>query len=239
MRKTLPVIAILAFALIGACKSSGGGDNGSGGGNGCSEAAKCGGTTDIAAMMIQQYIDGNQKASPWIALHETVNVGQQWHVESDFGQGASVDKWQVVAKPGKSEFIVEHLSGQGVVIAYQVDAWAEAGQANVKSAWIGKEGEEPEEITVAEWKKGTGEAAEAPGIVVREDYKDIEMAGKKFSGELSNIKDGGNTTKIWMASNGWFNKLIRMDYNGKTSMKVTVAKFDEKVETFLKWPKAK
>lgn len=239
MRKTLPVVVILAFALIGACKSSGGGDNGNGGGNGGGDSGKCGGTTDIAAMIIQQYVDGNQKASPWIALHETVNVGQQWHVESDFGQGASVDKWQAVAKPGKSEFIVEHLSAQGVVIAYQVDAWAEAGEPNVKKAWIGKEGDEPKEIKIAEWKKGAGEAAEAPGIVVREDYKDLELAGKKFSGELSTIKDAGNTTKIWMASSGWFNKLIRMDYNGKTNMKVIVAKFDEKVETFLKWPEAK
>ncbi|MBX3460365.1 MAG: hypothetical protein KF696_10460 [Planctomycetes bacterium] len=235
MRKAIPLTAVLAFALLGACKSSGG-DKGSGGGNG--ETANCGGGTDIAAMIIKQYLDGNQKAAPWIAIHETVNVGQQWHVESDFGQGPSVDKWQIVAKPGKSEFIVEHLSGQGVVIAYQVDAWAEAGEPNVRKAWIGKEGEEPQEIKVAEWQKSTGGTkGEEPGFVMKAKFYNVEMAGKKFEGETITIKETDWSSRTWIADNGWFNKVIRMDYNDKTQMKVIAAKFDEKVDTFLKWPK--
>ena len=42
-----------------------------------------------------------------------------------------------------------------------------------------------------------------------------------------------------VAKNGWFSKLIRMDMNDKTMKKVTKAHFDEKVDTFLKWPEAK
>ncbi|MBK8206981.1 MAG: hypothetical protein IPK87_09360 [Planctomycetes bacterium] len=239
MRKSVFLLALLLVGVMAACKTSdknsgGGGTGGCGGGENA-----CGAETDVAQLMIDQYLNGTQKASPWVALHETVSVGQMWHVESDFGAGKSTDKWQVVAKPGKSEFIIENLSAQGVVLAYQVDAWADAGKPNVKKAWIGKEGAEPKEIKVAEWKAGTGEAGEAPGIVVREDFANVEMGGKKFDGEVIIVKDSGNTTKTWIAKNGWFSKLIRMDMNDKTMMKVTKAHFDEKVDTFLKWPEAK
>lgn len=67
-------------------------------------------------------------------------------------------KWQVAAKAKgtKSEFIVENGMGQGYILAYQIDAWAEAGKPNVKRAWIGRPGEEPQEIEVMEWKESKG-----------------------------------------------------------------------------------
>ncbi|MCC7509139.1 MAG: hypothetical protein IT464_07165 [Planctomycetes bacterium] len=237
MRKSVFLLAVLLVGVTAACKTK---DKSGGGTGGCSAAEKaCGADTDVAQEMIDRYLNGTQKASAWVALHETVSVGQMWHVESDFGAGKSTDKWQVVAKPAKSEFIIENLSAQGVVLAYEVDAWADAGTPNVKKAWIGKEGAEPKEIKVAEWKAGMGEAADAPGIVVREDFANVEMGGKKFDGEVIIVKDSGNTTRTWIAKNGWFSKVIRMDMNDKTMIKLTKAHFDEKVETFLKWPEAK
>lgn len=192
---------------------------------------------DQAAAMVKLFTDGTINASPWIALHSVVSVGQIWHVESDFGAGKYTDMWQVVKKTGRSTVIVEHCNGQGVVLAYEVDAWAEAGKPNVSRAWVGKKGDEPKEIKLAEWKEGTGAGGQAAGITVREDFGGVEMAGKTFHGELTIIKDSGNTTKIWVAKNGWFNNLIRMDMSDKTMMKVVKAHFDEKVDTYLKWPK--
>lgn len=244
------LLAVLVCGLaFGACKTS---DKGSGGGNGgedaCGDASKCGGEakpdkeaepkTDVADMMIKMYEDGQMQASPIIVMHEIVNVGQQWHVESDFGAGASVDKWQVIKKVGRSEVIVEQLTGQGYVLAYQVDTWADAGKPNVSKAWVGKHGGEPKEIKVMKLEPGSagGEASE-PGFMMKAKFYGVEMGGKTWAGETIAVSDEGYKSKTWVADSGWFSKVIRMDLNDKTVMKLVLAKFDEKVDTFLTWPK--
>ncbi|MCA8915066.1 MAG: hypothetical protein KDB90_06605 [Planctomycetes bacterium] len=244
MQKTFVMLAALliaGLAFVG-CKSSGSGDaNGSGGecGSGaCSSSCSGGSSTDMADMMIKMYTDGQQKASPFVALHSFVSVGQYWEVTSNFGGQESVNKWQVTAKAKgtKSEFIVENDMGMGYILAYQVDSWAEAGKPNVKKAWIGKTGEEPQEIEVMEWEATTGGNAPAfNGIVLKEDFKAVKMAGKDFDGELVIVKSDGNTTKTWTAENGWFSKVIKMEMNGDVVMELTGVSFDEKVEAWLKW----
>lgn len=244
------VVALLAGVVcLAGCKSKQAETNNGTSGSGGSDTTKESDTektpekteepqpVDQAASMVKMYIDGTINASPWIAMHGVVSVGQMWHVESDFGAGKYTEMWQVVKKTGRSAVVVEHLNGQGVVLAYEVDAWAEAGKPNVSRAWVGKKGDEPTEIKLMEWKEGGMGGGKAAGITVREDFGGVEMAGKIFSGELTIIKDSGNTTKIWVAKDGWFNRMIRMDMNDKTMMKVVKAHFDEKVDTFLKWPK--
>ncbi|MCB9893428.1 MAG: hypothetical protein H6839_03155 [Planctomycetes bacterium] len=246
MQKTFVMLAALliaGLAFVG-CKSSGSGETDNGSGGACGESAcggSCnggGGSTDMADMMIKMYTEGQQKASPFVVLHEFVSVGQYWEVTSSFGGQKSVNKWQVAAKAEgtKSEFIVENDMGQGYILAYQVDAWAEQGKPNVKRAWIGKPGEEPQEIEVMDWKDTNGGTTpEFNGIVLKEDFKGVELAGKKFDGELVIVKSDGNTTKTWTAENGWFSKVIKMEMNGDVVMELTGVSFDEKVEAWLKW----
>jgi hypothetical protein len=237
MQKVLLAFAVLLIAGIGfvGCKSSSGTD----GGGGCGAEA-CGGTCgggDVADMIIKGYVDGTSKASPWVVLHSFVSVGQYWEVTSNFGGNKSVNKWQVAAKAKgtKSEFIIENDMGMGYVLAYQVDAWAEAGKPNVKKAWIGKPGDEPTEIEIMEWTEPTGgEAATVNGLVLREDFG-LEMCKKEFEGELVTVSADGSKTRTWTAENGWFNKVIKMEMNGDVVVELTGVSFDEAIEPWLKW----
>jgi hypothetical protein len=236
----LAVLLVCGLAL-NACKSGKSEDKGDGGGNGCGSAncgTACGGGTDMADSVIKMYKDGTMKASPFVVLHSYVSVGQTWGVTSSFGGQKSETRWQVSAKAAgtKSEFIIEHDMGQGYILAYQVDSWAEAGKQNVKKAWIGKPGEKPEEIQVMEWTAPTnGGKAEINGIVLREDFSNLELAGETFKGELTIVKADGNTSKTWIASNGWFGGLVKMESNGDVVMELTTYKFHEKPDTWLKW----
>lgn len=238
-RMFLALSALLVFALVlGACRSTA--ESGEGGGNGdsaCSADSAGGNDFDMAAMLIDQYVKGDQKAAPWVALHSVVNVGQLWEVTSSFGGQKSVSKWQVSAKVQgtKSEFIVENDTGMGYILAYQVDAWVEQGNPNVSNAWIGKPGEEPREIQVMEWKSADGGEARPAGIVLVEEFGGVELCGETFHGDLTIVKNDGNTTKTWIAENGWFNRLIKMEMNGDTVMELTNLHFHEKPKTFLKW----
>ena len=244
MQKTFVMLAafVVAGLSFAACKStSDGGTGGACGSSECGSESNCGGeapATDMADMMVNMYVDGQQKAFPYVVLHEFVAVGQYWETTSTFGGTSSVNKWQVTAKAAgtKSEFIVENDMGQGYVLAYQVDAWAEQGKPNVSKAWIGKPGEEPKEVELMQWDTASsGAAGEFNGIVLREDFSGVKMAGKEFEGELVIVKSDGSTTKTWSASNGWFSKVIKMEMNGDTVVELTGVKFEEKPEAWLKW----
>ena len=243
MKKTLTLLAailVVGMAFAGCKSTTDSGDSGEGGGcNACTGESACGGDSNDAALdaTIKMYTDGTIKVSPMIAMHSFVSVGQYWEVTSNFGGMKSVSKWQVAAKAKgtKSEFIVENDMGQGYILAYQIDAWAEAGKTNVKKAWIGKPGEEPKEIEIMELKQGeTGEAKPA-GFVLHEDFKALKMCDFEFNGEKTIIKDDGHTTEMWVADNGWFGKLIKMTSDGDTVMELTGRSFDEKIEAWLKW----
>lgn len=246
-RVFLACIAVMVVSLAFAgCKSSSEADSGKSACSGCgggNESATPAETPSMADMMIKMYVDKQQKAAPFVALHGIVTVGQLWESTSEYVKGTkSVNRWQVSAKAAgtKSEFIVENDMGMGYILAYQVDAWAEAGKPNVKKAWIGKPGETPQEIEVMDWKPGEGgEAGNVNGIVVRENFADVELAGGSFSGELVIMKSDGNTTKTWIADNGWFSKVIKMEMNGDVVMVLTGYEFAEKPKTFLKWEEDK
>lgn len=243
MKSVLCMMALALLVTLAGCKTTN--DKGSGGSdNGKSDSGKSGGetkATDMSDTMIKMYVDGQMKASPFVAIHEVVSTGQMWEVTSDFGAGKSASLWQIVKMSGRGEFIVENDTGQGYVLAYRVDSWADAGQPNVKEAWVGKKGQEPRKIEVMEWKPASGTAApvESKAKVTNEKFADVKMGGKTFEGDLTIVEDGGNTTKTWVASNGWFNRVIRMDMNGKTVMELTSAHFDEKVKPLLQWEKPK
>lgn len=241
MRKTMMLCGVLLAAVLAGCKTGGSGEKGSGSGGSDTSKNDSGKTAapDMSDTMIKMHLDGQMKASYWVALHDSVSVGQLWEVSSDFGAGESVSAWQVVKMSGKGEFIIENNTGQGYVLAYRVDAWADAGQPNVKEAWIGKPGEEPKTIKVMEFKpaEGTAKPVESKARVTVDKFSDVKLGGKVFSGDVTTVEDGGNTTKTWLADNGWFNRVIRMDMNGKNVMTLKKAHFDEKAPSWLKWPK--
>lgn len=221
MRSGLTLAAIAALTLLSACASTG---SGSGGGDGS---------------MIKMYVDGQIKASPLVSIHDNVSTGQMWETTTSYGSEVK-QTWQVSKMTGRGEFILEHNTGQGHILAYRVNTWADAGQPNVLEAWIGKKGEEPKKIQVMEWKTGeAGTPAETTASVTREPFTEVPMGGKKFEGELVTTSDKGNTTKMWVASNGWFDRVIRMDMNEKTVMELSKAHFDEKARTLLMWEKPK
>lgn len=236
--KLLAVLIVAGLSFLG-CQSTGDSTEGEGGGE---EA--CGGngddagaSTDMADMIIKMYADGTQKAAPFVVLHEVVSTGQYWETTSTFGGNESVNKWQVIKKIGRSEFIVENDMGMGYIMAYQVDSWADQGEPNVEKAWIGKPGREAQEIEIMEWEKGDGgNGEEQAGIVLTAEFADVEMAGGTFEGDLVTVKNDGNETRTWIAGNGWFGKVIRMDVNDDTVMELTGYDFDEKAEGWLEWP---
>lgn len=203
----IPALLLLAVGTI-ACRSTA--QSAGGGGNGA-----------------------ERQAVAWLPIHEVILVGHIWHVEVATGSGTATEQWQVVNKIGRSEFIIEHLGADGYVTAYQVDSWAEAGKPNVKKAWAGKQGEEPQEIKVA----ATLSEAEEPGFVLRAKFHNVELAGKKFNGEVTTVRDQGQSTKTWVANEGWFNKVIRTDVDGKTVAKVVLARTSIRLTPFLAWPK--
>jgi hypothetical protein len=231
--RLMMLVAIMFTAVFAvACSSSGQtAATGQGGGNGDASAEQ----QSPADSMIQMYKDGQIKASPHVPIHDLVFVGQIWTVETDFGAGKQTETWQITTTVGRGVVLVEHITAQGFILVYEVNAWAEEGEANVQKAWIGKKGEKAHEIKVAEFKAGEASEDDAPGIILRSNFRNVEMGGKTWNGEATEIRDAGQVTKTWVADNGWFNGIIRMDLNGKTAMKLTEARTNARLASSLKW----
>lgn len=251
MKKLLTMCSVVVILAVAACKSggsTGGGDGGNGGG-GCSG----GGCNPMADIMLKQYTDGTQKAMYAVALHADAKAGQFWVTKtvSDFGgaKSESTDKWQVGAVTPDG-VVVENFNGAyGIVLAYLVDAsvskedmWK---KGNVKKAWAGKPGEAGTEIKVMEVPAPadtTGPAPEKNYTDKTEDFKDVEIAGGKWSGKMYWLKmnDGSVETSTWTADNGWFNGLVKMESKmAAGTMTMTLEKFGEGFEkdgkAWLKW----
>jgi hypothetical protein len=204
--KTLMLAAVLSVGafLVGCATSANAGAQGQAGGNGDADA------------VIQSYVNGSRKAPAVIPIHEFVFVGQTWVLEVDIDGEMQTETWQITSTAARGVVMIEQIRPQGYIVAYQVNAWAEAGKPNVQKAWVGKAGETAREIQV----NSTIEAEEEPGFVLRGNFRNVEMAGKTWSGELVTVREDGHSSRTWIANDGWFNGVIRKDVNDKTVLRL-------------------
>lgn len=204
----------------------------------------------LSDMMLKMYSDGTMKAMYAVALHAEPKEGQLWKTRSvtDFGgiEQKTSDQWQVAKVIGKQAVIENRQSTYGLVLAYLVDTslteeelWK---KGNVRKAWVGKKGEAPIEIEVMEIPKAEGgEDAQPPEknyTDTSEEFKDLELAGKKWSGKKATLKMNDNSfeSSSWVADKGWFNKVVKMAYKMEAgTMTQELAKVSSTAKPLLKW----
>jgi hypothetical protein len=231
MKKVFALIAFMGVIALAACGSTGGGDGGDGcGGGGDGGSNKM----DSTQSTIDMYLNGTMKASFWVQVHADAAVGQYWETTMEMSGMTMTNRWQVAAKDG-DVVVVENQNKMDseyavsdYVIAYQVDTTKEAGEVNVTAAWIGKPGEKGQEIEVMEKPEATcgGCAGTQPET---EDFS-VEIAGGNWEGTRYITEYGSS----WIASNGWFNGLVRSDdADGNVTMELSA--FGDDAEPLLAW----
>ncbi|MCF6227420.1 MAG: hypothetical protein L3J82_01975 [Planctomycetes bacterium] len=222
MKKFIAMMAVVAMFSLAACggvPGVGGGDDGGGGG----------GDFDMA----QSMIDNTKEISYICMVHADPVAGQYWETFSEAYGNKTTTRWQITSIDGSTAIVENHTSVEGsmsyeYVYAYEVnlDADVAAGEVNVTKGWIGKPGEAGKELTVMAKPEATGCAGCAPEVET-EPFS-MEMAGTNFEGTLT-IMDAG---KMWMADNGWFNKMIKTEFG---EMITELTAMGEDAEAVLLW----
>jgi hypothetical protein len=118
------------------------------------------------------------------------------------------------------------------VIAYQVDTSVAMGEVNVTKAWIGKPGDAGTEIQVMEKPEPVADGTTTNYEMTEEDFTDVEMAGRKWSGKLITIKGDGWESKSWTATDGWFGGVIKTEASGMVTQLTAIG---EDAKPLLKW----
>lgn len=204
----------------------------------------------MADMMLEMYENGSIKVPYAVALHDKPKEGQFWKTQmvTNFGgvESKTSDLWQVVKMVGKQAIVENRTSYGGVVLAYQVDTTVVSDEiwkkGNVLKAWVGKSGQAPKDAQVMdkpEFDEGTLPQEAPMSDSNSEDFKDLELAGGKWSGKKTSLKmsdGGGYASAIWTADNGWFNKIVKMEVTmeGGTITQELV-KYGSKGKALLKW----
>ncbi|MBZ0136041.1 MAG: hypothetical protein K8I27_06675 [Planctomycetes bacterium] len=233
MKKVFALIAFMGVIALAACGSTVGGDDGdSCGGCGCTGGG--GDKMDSSQSTIDMYVNGTIKASYWVQVHEGAEAGQYWETTMKMaGDMTMTSRWQVAAKDGDTVVVENQNKMDGpymvsdYVLAYQVDTSKGMGEVNVTAAWIGKPGEKGQAIEIMEKPEPTcgGCAGEQPET---EDFSGVELAGGTWEGTIYI----SGASKTWMASNGWFNGMIKME-SGDTVNELTA--FGTDAEPLLAW----
>lgn len=204
----------------------------------------------MADMMLEMYENGSMKVMYAVQLHDKAKEGQFWKTRmvSNFGgvETKTSDLWQVVKIVGK-QAIIENRSGHfgGVVVAYQVDMTVTGDdvwkKGNVLKAWVGKGGQAPVAAQIME-VPDMAETPKAPEAAdyetTTEDFKDLELASGKWSGKKTTVKmgDSGYVSASWMADNGWFTKVVKMEFSMDAgTMTQELVKYGAKGKALLKW----
>lgn len=181
-----------------------------------------GGDTPGAPDMVQMQIDG-MKGQPCamlvMALPPEPAVGMSWKYSTGMAYGIAAEE--------EGHFIVEMTMDamEGVVQAFKVDPAVEEG-ANVVAAWIGKEGEAPEEWELGEMPEAGEAEGEAPEVEATTGEETIEIAGASFDATWSEVE--GN--KSWMVD-GF---MLKSEANGEVTMELTEYA-TEGYEPLLNW----
>lgn len=171
--------------------------------------------TDMTEMMVNNI----KEVSYLISVHKDPKAGQYWETQME-GHGMTMTtRWQV-AKVDGSTATIEHQNKSEAewgwhdyVIVYQIDLSKEEGKANVTSAWIGATGKQGKKVDVMKAPKDQDDDP-ADYKQAEEDFADLELAGKKWSGKKMTTKGEGWESNIWMATDGWFGGMIKMEAAG-------------------------
>lgn len=231
MKKVFALIAFMGVIALAACGSTGGGDDGGSCGGGCGDGGSS--KMDSSQSTIDMYLNGTMKASYWVQIHENPEVGQYWETSMEMSGMVMTNRWQVAAKDGDSVVVENQMKMDSeyavsdYVIAYQVDTTVAMGEVNVTAAWIGKPGEKGQEIQIMEKPEATcgGCAGTQPET---EEFTGVEIAGGSWDGTCY-IMEG---SKTWIASNGWFNGMIKSEAGGTVT---ELTAFGSDAEPLLAW----
>lgn len=216
MKKLASVLAMAGLGLaISGCSFLPSWLGGSGGG---------GGATDMAKMM------KDSAQAPWVvSVHDGMAVGQYAVVEM---MGGTKQWWGCTGTKDDMNVVEMRMdmAGQGwITYAYVVD-----GEGNVKQAFLAnydpeaEELEEGYEIKIMEKPEPTDAPA---GDEPESGEETVNAAGRDWACKWYKSGD----SKTWMAeSDGWFNKIIKAEYQGKVSMQLVEIGADATLG--LKWP---
>jgi hypothetical protein len=192
---------------------------------------------DTTDETIKSYTDAKALAPHTIAIHAEPAAGQYWEVGSDSYDITSSTRWQVTKLDGGRALVEHHvkLSAEmfksDYVLAYRIEIEPGPDLPQVTKAWIGKPGAKPTEIFVRDLPEKAPPAPEEPK---GEDFKDLELAGGKWSGKLYIDKADDITTKIWVADGGWFSRIVKTTVDAEYEEKLTAYGTDAKA--ILEWP---
>jgi hypothetical protein len=186
---------------------------------------------------IKSYTDARALAPHTIAIHDEPAPGQYWEIGSDSYDITTSTRWQVTKLEGGRALVEHHMKlsaemfKSDYVLAYRIQLKPEQGKPQVTKAWIGKPGAKPTEIFVRDMPEKVPPAPEEPK---GEDFKDLELAGGKWSGKLYTDKTDDITTKIWVADGGWFSKVVKTTVDADYEEKLAAYGTDAKA--ILEWP---
>ncbi|MDC1142421.1 hypothetical protein OAU50_04970 [Planctomycetota bacterium] len=201
MKKFIALMAVVAMLGLAAC-----GSTGIGGGDNC--GGSCGGPADSSATTLEYMTE----ATYWVQLHADPVVGQYWETTMEANGMTMTNRWQVVKVDGDSAVIENQMkmdseyAVSNYVLAYEVNLAAGEGEANVTKAWKGLPGEAGTEMDIMAKPEATGCAGCAPEVQ-EEDFSGLEIAGGTFEGKIYTTE----YAKTWMASNGWFGGMVKME----------------------------
>lgn len=198
-----------------------------------------------ADLQLRMYRTGKQKLHFWCQVHAGPKVGQQWvfkHTSTAGGASSeNTTAWQVV-KVEADRAVIEYDTGRGIIAAFEVDLTRKAADvSNVTRGWVGKPGQKPEPATVAEVPKPAPEGGEkaAPAAAVSEDFKDFELAGRRWAGKLISTSHGSWETRTWVCEGAWFGGVIKtVSTSGKAGTTTELQRVSDKGAAWLKWEQA-
>jgi len=222
MKTLCGMLAIATMFALSACGGMGMGGDGDGNGGGGYDASKA---------MIDHF--KNSGVGPAVACHADPQEGQAWEFTSKTAAGESGSGWMCCKRDGNTA-VLENDTGQGYVIAYQVDLTKPA-TANVVKAWIGKKNGTPEECKVNPPVEATGDAPPANYTTTTEDGS-INLAGKDWACTITTTKGEGWESKSWIAKEGWFNCIVKMESAG---MEMWLANVRTDCTPWLDWASMK
>lgn len=204
----------------------------------------------MADMMLEMYENGSIRVPYAVAIHDKPKEGQFWKTRMvtklDSFENTATELWQVVKLVGKQAIVENRTSYGGVVLAYQVDMTVVSDEiwkkGNVLKAWVGKSGQAPKDAQIMDKPEFDENATppEAPASDSNsEDFKDLELAGGKWSGKKTSLKmsdGGGYVSTVWTADNGWFNKVVKMELTMEAgAITQELVKYGSKGKALLKW----
>ncbi|MCA8912873.1 MAG: hypothetical protein KDB82_14310 [Planctomycetes bacterium] len=216
MKKVFAFLMFVGVIALAACGSTGGSDDGSGCGGECSGGCSGSSKMDNSQSTIDMYVNGTQKAMYWVTVHENPEAGQYWETSSDMSGMKMTTHWQVSKVDGNTAIIEQEQMMDSeymvsdYVIAYKVDLSVEAGGVNVTAAWVGKPGEDGTAIEVMEMPEATCGGCAPEVESTTEDFSDLALADGTWAGKVTTTNMNGTESKVWMADNGWFGGMVKM-----------------------------